>query len=51
MYLQTCYLLSYIRYGDHDAVLHCFSKDAGYQSFFAKGSIHLKTRKKPTFFL
>lgn len=50
MYLQTCYLLSYIRYGDHDAVLHCFSKDAGYQSFFAKGIYSPKNKKKAYLF-
>ena len=47
---QTCYLLSYVKYGDNDAVLHCFSAEFGYQSFFAKGIYTSKNKKKPYLF-
>ena len=47
---QNCYLLSYIKYGDNDAVLHCFSEEAGYQSFFVRGIYSPKNKKKPYFF-
>lgn len=46
MQLQHCFLLSYVKYGDNDAVLHCFSKDSGYQSFFVKGIYSSKNKKK-----
>lgn len=41
-----CYLLSYVKYGDHDAVLHCFTKEMGYQSYFARGIYAAKNKKK-----
>ena len=47
---QTCFLLSYIKYGDHDAFLHCFSAETGYQSFFVKGIYSAKNKKKPYLF-
>ena len=47
---QVCFLLSYIKYGDNDAVLHCFSKDAGYQSFFARGIYSARNKKKAYLF-
>ena len=47
MFTQTCYLLSYVKYGDNGAVLHCFSADTGYQSFFARGIYSSKNKKKP----
>ena len=34
---DTGYLLSYVRYGDNDAILHCFTKEAGFQSLFMRG--------------
>lgn len=40
------YLLSYIRYGDHDAILHCFTKENGFRSFFVKGIYSVKSKKK-----
>lgn len=46
MQLQHCFLLSYVKYGDNDAVLHCFSRDSGYQSFFVKGIYSSKNKKK-----
>jgi len=50
MHNLTCFLLSYVKYGDNDAVLQCFSADGGYQSFFAKGIYSSKNRKKPYLF-
>ena len=46
MLSQTGFLLSYIRYGDYDAVLHCFTKENGFCSFFVKGIYSQKNRKK-----
>lgn len=45
-----CYLLSYVRYGDHDAFLHCYTAESGFQSFFAKGLYSSRNRKKPYLF-
>lgn len=50
MQTHTCFLLSYVKFGDNDAFLHCFSADAGYQSFFAKGLYLNKNKKKPYLF-
>lgn len=47
---QTCFLLSYVKYGDNDAVLHCFSKENGFQSFFAKGLYSARNKKKAYLF-
>lgn len=46
----NCFILSYVKYGDHDAVLHCFSAETGYQSLFAKGIYSSKNKKKPYLF-
>ncbi len=43
---QTGFLLSYIKYGDHDAILHCFTKEVGFQSFFVRGIYSAKNKKK-----
>ncbi|MFC4414145.1 DNA repair protein RecO [Kaistella carnis] len=50
MQTQTCFLLSYLKYGDHDAVLHCFSEENGFTSFFVKGIYTTKNKKKPYLF-
>ena len=47
MQTQSCFLLSYVKYGDNDAVLHCFSAENGFISFFAKGIYAPKNKKKP----
>ncbi len=44
------FLLSYIRYGDQDAILHCFTKEEGFKSFFAKGIYTAKNKKKAYLF-
>ena len=44
------FLLSYIRYGDHDAVLNVFTKEHGYRSFFVKGIYASSSRKKSYLF-
>lgn len=46
MLSQTGFLLSYIKYGDYDAVLHCFTLEKGFQSFFARGIYSKKEKKK-----
>lgn len=48
--IQQAFLLSYTKYGDHDAVLHCFSIDNGFESFFAKGIYAPKNKKKAFLF-
>jgi DNA repair protein RecO (recombination protein O) len=47
---QEVFLLSYTKYGDHDAVLHCFCRDNGFESFFAKGIYAPKNKKKAFLF-
>ncbi|QOW11800.1 DNA repair protein RecO [Kaistella flava (ex Peng et al. 2021)] len=50
MQTQNCFLLSYLKYGDNDAVLHCFSLENGFQSFFAKGIYSARNKMKPYLF-
>lgn len=40
------FLLSYVKYGDNDAVLHCYTRESGFQSFFIKGIYSTKNKKK-----
>lgn len=44
------FLLSSIKYGDYDAVLHCYSEELGYQSFFSKNIYSPKSKKKAYLF-
>lgn len=46
MNAQDSFLLSYIKYGENDAVLHCFSEEDGYQTYFLKGIYSKKNKKK-----
>lgn len=46
MATQTGFLLSYIKFGDHDSVLHCFTREKGFQSFFVRGIYSAKNKKK-----
>lgn len=50
MQVIQCFLLSYIKYGDSDAILNCFTAESGYQSFFAKGLYTARNKKKPYLF-
>lgn len=50
MISQNGFLLSYIKYGENDAVLHCFTKEDGFQTYFLKG-IYSKKNKKKAFLL
>lgn len=43
---QNGFLLSYIKYGDNDAVLHCFTREKGFQSYYARGIYSSKNKKK-----
>lgn len=47
---QEVFLLSYTKYGDQDAVLHCFCRENGFESFFAKGIYAAKSKKKAFLF-
>ncbi len=40
------FLLSYIKYGDYDAILHCYTLESGFQSFFMRGIYSAKNKKK-----
>ena len=42
----SAFLLSYLKYGDNDAILHCYTKENGFQSFFLKGVYTSKNKKK-----
>jgi len=48
--IREVFLLSYTKYGDHDAVLHCFCRENGSESFFAKGLYSPKNKKKAFLF-
>lgn len=41
------FLLSYIKYGDQDAIIHCYTLEQGYKSFFVRGIYSSKNKKKP----
>ena len=43
---NTGFLLSYIKYGDYDAILHCYTLESGFQSFFMRGIYSAKNKKK-----
>ncbi|MBC7556323.1 MAG: DNA repair protein RecO [Chryseobacterium sp.] len=40
------FLLSYLKFGDNDAILHCFTNDEGFQSFYIRGIYASKNKKK-----
>lgn len=46
MVSQDGFLLSYIKYGENDAVLHCFTEEDGFQTYFLKGVYSKKNKKK-----
>ena len=46
MISQNGFLLSYIKYGENDAVLHCFTEEDGFQTYFLKGVYSKKNKKK-----
>lgn len=46
MISQTGFILSFLKYGDSDAILHCFTLEEGFQSFFLKSVFTQKNRKK-----
>lgn len=50
MNVQTCFLLSYVKYGENGAVLNCFSHEFGFQSFFASHIYSSKNKKKSYLF-
>lgn len=50
MNLQTGFLLSYVKYGENDAIIHTFTENDGFQSYFLKG-IYSKRNKKKAFLL
>ncbi|WP_370900510.1 DNA repair protein RecO [Chryseobacterium gossypii] len=43
---QNGFLLSFIKYGENDAVLHCFTEEDGFQAYFLKGLYSRKNKKK-----
>jgi DNA repair protein RecO (recombination protein O) len=46
MTTQTGFLLSYLKFGDYDAVLQCFTQESGFQSFFSKGIFSSKNKNR-----
>ena len=50
MQTHSGFLLSSIKYGDHDVILHCFTKENGFESFFVKNIYAKKNKKKPYLF-
>ncbi len=47
---QNGFLISYLKYGENDAVLHCFTEEDGFQTYFLKG-IYAKRNKKKALLL
>lgn len=43
---NTGFLLSYIKYGEYDVILHCYTLESGFQSFFMRGIYSVKNKKK-----
>lgn len=43
---QNSFLLSFLKYGENDAVLHCFTEEEGFQSYFLKGIYSKRNKKK-----
>ena len=43
---EKAFILSTLKYGDSDAILHCYFCNLGYQSVFAKGVYSSRSRKK-----
>lgn len=43
---QNGFLLSFIKYGENDAVLHCFTEEDGFQTYFLKGIYSKRNKKK-----
>lgn len=43
---QNGFLLSFIKYGENDAILHCFTEEEGFQTYFLKGIYSQKNKKK-----
>ena len=41
-----CFVLSYVKYKDHDAILRCYTLEKGFQSFYIKGIYAPKNKKK-----
>ncbi|QOR73520.1 recombination protein O N-terminal domain-containing protein [Cruoricaptor ignavus] len=46
MHSDEGYLLSFVKVGDYDAVVHIFSQNSGYQSFFSKSVFKSRRGKK-----
>jgi len=47
---QNGFLLSFLKYGENDAILHCFTEEEGFNTYFLKG-IYSKKNKKKAFLL
>jgi DNA repair protein RecO (recombination protein O) len=43
---QNGFLLSFIKYSENDAVLHCFTEEEGFQTYFVKGIYSKRNKKK-----
>ena len=46
MISEKGFLLSYLKYGDNNAILHIFTQENGFESFFVKGIYTSKNKKK-----
>jgi len=43
---QSGFLLSFLKYGENDAIIHAFTENDGFQSYFLKGIYNKKNKKK-----
>lgn len=46
MNTEKAYILSILKHGDHDSIIHCFTQAHGYKSFFCKGIYSPKNKGK-----
>lgn len=44
------FILSYLKYGDNDAIIHSFTREKGFQNFFIRGIYSTKNKKKAYLF-
>ena len=47
MVAEEGFLLSYVKFGESDAVAHFFTRERGYRSYFVRGLYSKQNKKKP----
>ncbi len=47
---QTGFFTLFIKYGENDAILHCFTEEEGFQTYFLRGIYSQKNKRKLFFY-